>query len=283
LVALTAQQATPKITVTTSVSGITTAQTLSVTVSISGPTGAPTPIGSVILTSGSYTSASTPLTGGTATISISAGALAVGSDTITAAYSGDTNYTTATASAPVTVTAIPPSFAITSSNVTIIAPGGTTNNTSTITVTPAGGFTGTVTLTAALTSSPAGAVDPPTFSFGSTSSVPVTSTTPATATLTILTSAASNASLHLPGRLAPVSRGAILACLLAFAFPMRRRKGVLALAFFFALLVGSLSGCSGGSTGAPSNIGTTPGSYTVTVTGTSGTLATTSLVTLTVQ
>jgi trimeric autotransporter adhesin len=282
-VTLTAQQATPKITVTPSVSSITTAQTLSVTVSISGPTGAPTPIGSVILTSGSYTSASTPLTGGTATISISAGALAVGSDAITAAYSGDTNYTTTTASATVTVTAISPSFAITSTNVTITAPGDTTNNTSTITVAPAGGFTGTVTFTAALTSSPAGAVNPPTFSFGATSSVPVTSTTPATATLTILTSAASNASLHFPERFVPATRGAILACLLVFAFPIRRRKGMLALVFFFALLAGSLSGCSGGSTSAPSNSGTTPGHYTVAVTGTSGTLTTTSLVTLTVQ
>lgn len=282
-IALTAEQFAANVAVTPSASSITTAQSLTVTISISGLSGAPTPTGSVILTSGSYTSASTPLTGGIATINISAGALSVGSDTITAAYSGDTNYTKTSASSTVSVAAIPPSFAITSSSVTITTPGGTTGNTSTITVTPAGGFTGTVTLTAALTSSPTGTVNPPTFSFGSISSVPVTATTPATATLTILTTAASNASLHLPGRLAPLSRGAILACLLVFAFPIRRRKGMLALAFFVSLLAGSLSGCSGGSTNATNNPGTTPGSYTVTVTGTSGTLTTTSLVTLTVQ
>jgi hypothetical protein len=285
LVALTAQQVVSKITVTPSASSITTAQTLSVTVSISGPTGSPTPTGSVILTSGSYTSASTPLTGGTVTISIPAGALAIGSDTIVATYSGDKNYPATTASSTVIVTAIPPSFAITSSSVTITAPGGTTNNTSTITVTPAGGFTGTVTLTATLTSTPTGAIDPPTFSFGATSTVPVTSTAPTTATLTIVTSAASKASLHFPERLAPITRGAILTCLLVFALPIRRRKGLrtLSLTFFLALLAVSMSGCSGGSTSAPSNAGTTPGSYTVTVTGTSGTLTTTSLVTLTVR
>jgi hypothetical protein len=42
-----------------------------------------------------------------------------------------------------------------------VAPGATTGNTSTITVTPTGGFTGSVALTAALTTSPSGALAPP--------------------------------------------------------------------------------------------------------------------------
>jgi trimeric autotransporter adhesin len=284
LVALTAEPAAAAINISLSAATITTTQPLSVTVAVSGPRGAPAPTGSIILTSGSYTSPSTPLSGGSATISISAGALAVGSDTITAAYNGDTNYTKTTASSTVSVTAIPPSFAIASSSVAITAPGGATSNTSTITITPAGGFTGTVSLTAALASSPAGAVDPPTFSFGSTPSVAITGTTPATATLTILTSPASNASLHPPKLFHSLTGGEILACLLFFALPQCRRKklGTLALAFFLALFIGSLSGCSSGSN-APTNPGTTPGSYTVSVTGTSGALTTTSPVTFTVQ
>jgi trimeric autotransporter adhesin len=282
-VALTAEQATPSINLSLSASTITTAQPLTATIAVSGPANAPTPTGSITLTSGSYTSTSTPLSGGSATISIAAGALAAGSDTITAAYSGDTNYTKATASAAVTVT-IPPSIAITSSSVTITAPGSTTGNTSTITVTPAGGFTGSVSLAAALTSSPAGAVDPPTFNFGSTSSVAITGTTPGTATLTILTSAVSSASLNSPKLFRSITSDAAFAYLLVFLSLRRKRKsmGAIALSFFLLAFTASLSGCSSGSN-TPTNPGTTPGAYTVTVTGTSGALTTTNAVTFTLK
>jgi trimeric autotransporter adhesin len=282
-VALTAEQATPSINLSLSASTVTTSQSLTVTIAVSGAANAPGPTGSVTLTSGSYTSTSTPLSGGSATVNISAGALAAGSDTIAAAYSGDTNYTKATASAAVSVT-IPPSIAITSSSVTITAPGSTTGNTSTITVTPAGGFTGSVSLAAALTSSPAGAVDPPTFSFGSTSSVAITGTTPGTATLTILTSAASSASLNSPKLFRSLTADATFACLLIFVSLKRRRKsiGALALSFFVLVSLASFSGCSSGPN-VPPTPGTTPGTYTVTVTGTSGALTTTSAVTFTVQ
>ncbi len=284
LVALTAEQATPSITLSLSASTITTAQPLTATIAISGPANDPTPTGSITLTSGSYTSTSTPLSGGSASITIAAGALAVGSETITATYSGDTNYAKATTSAPVTVTAIPPSFAITSTSVTIPGPGSTTSNTSTITVTPAGGFTGSVSLAAALTSSPAGAVDPPTFSFGSTPGVAITGTNPGTATLTVLTSAASSASLNSPKLFPSLTADATFACLLIFISFKRRRKsiGALALSFFLLAFVASLSGCSSGPS-TPPNPGTTPGTYTVTVTGTSGTLTTNSAVTVTIQ
>jgi uncharacterized repeat protein (TIGR03803 family) len=175
-----------------------------------------------------------------------------------------------------------------------VAPGATTGNTSTITLTPTGGFTGSVTLTAAITSSPAGAQDLPTFSFGSTSPVSITSTTAGTATLTISTTAASSASLALPAH--PriswyAASGAGLAFGLVF-FPgisLRRRSwrtrlGLLAplaiLASTFVACGGSGSGGGGGGGGNP---GTTPGTYTVTVTGTSGSTTATGTVTLTVQ
>ena len=80
--------ATPMVTVIPSKSSITAAQPLTVTVAVSGT---PTPTGSVTLTSGSYTSAATTLSGGSATINIPAGSLATGSDTLTASYTPDSN------------------------------------------------------------------------------------------------------------------------------------------------------------------------------------------------
>ncbi len=268
---------------TPSASSITTAEPLSVTLSVSGASNAPAPTGSVTLISGNYTSAPTSLVSGNASISIFAGALPAGSDTITAAYSGDANYVTASFTVPVTVTAIPPSFALAATNIKITSPGSTANNTSTITITPAGGFTGAVTLTASLASSPTSAVDPPTFSFGSSSPVVVTGTSPATATLTITTTPAAKASLRDPRLFPTAGGGAILSCVVIFMLQTRRRKWLTALALtsFLAFVTGALSGCSN----APSNhnSGTTPGSYVITVTGTSGTLTSTSQVTLTVQ
>ena len=100
----------------------------------------------------------------------------------------------------VTVTAyIAPSFALTNGGaITISAPGATTGNTTSITVMPSGGFTGNVTLTAALTSSPSGAIDPPTFSFGATSPVNITGASNGTGTLSVTTTAATTGALVSP-------------------------------------------------------------------------------------
>jgi hypothetical protein len=98
---------TPTVTVTPSASSITTAQALTVTVAVSGGSGNPAPTGSVTLTSGSYTSAAATLAGGSATINVTAGSLAVGSDTLTVSYAPDANssatYSSATGTAPETV------------------------------------------------------------------------------------------------------------------------------------------------------------------------------------
>jgi hypothetical protein len=80
---------TPTVTVTTSASSITSAQGLTVTVAVSGGAGNPAPTGSVMLTSGSYTSPSATLSGGSVTINVSAGSLAAGSDTLIANYTPD--------------------------------------------------------------------------------------------------------------------------------------------------------------------------------------------------
>jgi subtilase family serine protease len=109
-VTLTVNRATPTVTVTPSSYQITTAQALTVPVGVSGGAGNQTATGSVILSSGSYTSAATPLSSGSATINIPAESLAAGSDTLKATYTPDSNssstYNSATGtSSAVTVTA----------------------------------------------------------------------------------------------------------------------------------------------------------------------------------
>jgi sugar lactone lactonase YvrE len=286
---------TPSVTVTPAASSITTAQTLTVTVIVSGGIGNPATTGSVTLTSGTYTSGVATLSSGSATVSIPAGSLAVGTNTLTVTYSGDTNYNATTGTASVTVTtAVNPSFAVTGKAVTVTA-GSTTANTSIITVTPTGGFTGSVVLTASITSSPSGAQDPPTVSFGSTTPISISGTTAGTATLTISTTAPTTAAfVHTkhPGIPWYAAGGATLACILLFGIPVRRRRwqtllGALMLLITFTGGViacgGSGGGPSNGSGGGTSNPGTTAGAYTVTVTGTSGATTATGTVTLTVQ
>ncbi len=97
---------TPTVTVTAQ-SSVNSAQSLSVGVGVSGGNGNPIPTGSVVLSSGTYSSGSTPLSGGSASITIPAGSLAVGNDTLTATYTPDSGssstYNGATGTAPVTV------------------------------------------------------------------------------------------------------------------------------------------------------------------------------------
>ena len=286
-------KATPIVTVTPSSSSVTTVQALSVTVNVSGGSGNPTPTGSVMLTSGGYTSAATPLTGGSASIVITAGSLPVGADTLTATYTSDATsspiYNNASNTVSVTVTV--PTFTVTGTAAAVVA-GATTGNTSTITVTPVGGFTGSVTLTASVSSSPAGAQNLPTLSFGTTTPVSITSATAGTATLTISTTASSttpcNAANQMPRGLPwQTGGGAILACILLFGIPMRRSrwKTMLGMIALLGAMTGGLLACGGGGTPCTPVVkpGTTAGTYTITVTGTSGTLTPTGTVTLTVQ
>jgi len=107
---------TPTVSVTPSASSITTMQALKVTASLSGGTGNPTPTGAVVLTSGSYTSAAVTLSNGSGTITVPAGSLAIGSDTLAVAYTPDTGsasvYNTATGSSSVTVSDVQTSVTV---------------------------------------------------------------------------------------------------------------------------------------------------------------------------
>jgi hypothetical protein len=165
-----------------------------------------------------------------------------------------------------------PGFTIVGTSVTV-SPGATTNNTSTITVAASGGFAGYVALTAAITSSPAGAEDSPSLSFGTTSPVSISGTAAAgSATLTISTTPGTSGTLEYPkGCRAPFyASGATLACILSFGIPMRRRRWQKTLGFVF-LFISTTSGvlaCGGGSaSGSSRNTGTTTGTYVVTITG----------------
>lgn len=181
-------------------------------------------------------------------------------------------------------TAAQPSFALTSGSMAAISAGG--SGSSTITITPAGGFTGTVALTCAISSSPAGAVDPPTCTVSQPSAI--SGTQAVTAKLTITATPASAAALHNP--LHPLLKFGeeTLVAFLLFWLPFRRRKwramfGLLLL----ATLAAAASGCGGGkspvTTQTGGSGGTTAGAYTVTVKGTSGSLQSTTNLSVTVQ
>jgi hypothetical protein len=147
-VTLTVNKVTPSMSVLPSALSITTTQPLNVTVSIGASGSGMTPSGTVVLSGGGYNSPTATLSGGSATLGISAGLLAAGTDTLTASYTPDSNsspnYNSSSASTTVAVTAAP-SFALSPSEATLSVVQGS-NSTDTVTVTGANGFTGSVTL-----------------------------------------------------------------------------------------------------------------------------------------
>ncbi len=181
---------TPTLTVTPSPASITTAQSTQVTVAVSGGSGAATATGSISLSSGTYTSAATTLANGSVIITIPAGALSTGTDTLNATYTPDSAsasvYNGASGTNTVIVTTAPvPSFGLSNGGNVSFAAASTTGNTATITVTPSNGFTGTVNLSCAVTTIPAGAISPATCAV--TPSVSITGNTAQSGTLTVTT------------------------------------------------------------------------------------------------
>ena len=183
----------------------------------------------------------------------------------------------AVASATFTITQ--PSFALTGSSIPTIPAGG--SGSSTVTITPAGGFTGSVSLSCAVTSSPAGAVDPPTCTVAQPAAI--SGTQAVTAKLTVNTTAASTAALHHPLRpFIKLGEGTLLAILFLW-LPFRRRNWQAMLGLLLlATLAAVTSGCVAKSTAKPHG-GTTAGAYTITVTGNSGSMQSTTSVSVTVQ
>jgi hypothetical protein len=208
--------------------------------------------------------------------------------------SGNLIANTNTAIVAVTVTAPSPSFALTNTTVSIAAPGG--SGTSTITITPSGGFSAPVALSCAVTG-PTNAVDLPTCSV--TAPPAITGTAAVAATLTVNTTAASSSS-SATGQAATAFRsrhnpmlalggGGALVAFLFFGLPSRRcRTKTLLSLLLLGAFASIVMGCGGAQEAAnpvttPANPGTTVGSYTVAVTGSSGALNASTTVAVTVN
>lgn len=279
-------------------SGYTTSPVASATYTITYPAATPT----FSPAAGTYTSAqnvaiadSTPgatiyyttdgTTPGTGSAVYSAPIAVSSSQTLMAVATATGYATSAVASAQYTINLTPPGFAITGTAVSVAA-GTTTSNTSTISIAPAGGFTGSVTLSATVSSSPAGAVDVPMVGFSSGNPVTINATGPANATLTITTTAATSSANVLQGIPRSAQRAAgilIVGAIVCFGMPLRRRRATLRFFLMFLVFTWGVVACGGGMPQTPSNPGTTPGQYVVTITGTSGSLTATGTVSLTVH
>ena len=278
-VTVTAALPIPTITATPTPSSLAASSTLSVAVTVAPPSGSSTtPTGTITLTGGGYSSTAETLVSGAYTFAVPANSLSVGTDTLTVAYSGDTNYANASGTTQVTVTAGSSSgtFTLAATTPASVAAGSTTS--STVTATATNSYTGIATLTCALTSSPTSAVDLPTCALSPTT-VDFSSTSSGNVTATISTTAATTAQFAIPDRRGKGSHGkewmgggsAILALLVFFGIPARRRswRSMLGALILLAAL-GSLSAC-GDFWQAPSGnsaAGTTSGNYTFTITGT---------------
>ncbi len=271
-ISLAVAKATPAVALTSSAAsvGVGTAVTFTATVSFS----AGTPSGSVSFYDGTTLLGSGTLAQGVAaytTTGLPAGALS-----ITAVYGGDTNFSTLTSVA--FTESVMSDFTVTAPATPVtIAPGGSVMVN--ITVPPLGGaFDNVVTLSA--TGLPPGAAatfNPPTVT-------PGTAGAPTVMTIQLATL---TAGIPAPG--IPTNRTGLLLLPLSLGFALfgialgpKRISRPLVLALALAVLGSAtafVTGCGGGF-GTPS---TPAGNYTVTVTGTSGSLQASTTVTLSVQ
>jgi Bacterial Ig-like domain (group 3)/FG-GAP-like repeat/FG-GAP repeat len=239
-----------------------------------------TPSGTVEFLDGTTVLGSQPLAAaGTATLTVST--LGAGAHSLTAQYSGNTTFAASTSSAvSLTVNAAMPAFAVAASPALgSVAPGSSV--TTTVTLTPSGGFTGNVALSC--TGLPTGATctfSPSSVTLGAGAS---------TSTLSIATAgqtAALNGIPWAPG-------GLVLAVFLIPLFRSGRvnaQTRVLAWAALLAIGAGGLHGCGGSGNSGSSNGGgsgggsggTPAGTYPIVITATAGTTTHTVNYTLTV-
>lgn len=269
-------QSAPAVSVIPAASNVTVQQSFAVTVQVASAQGAPAPTGTVELSAGSFSVSAALGAGGEAALTVPGGALAAGTDVLTASYTPDAAsaayYGGATGQAAVVVYPEPSYFSIAAPGLTI-AGGDTGGNTVEVKVEPYRGFAGVVTLTAAITGTPKVVHDLPRLSFGSTNPVSIGGGVAGTAVLTVMTTGGRSLAGGVDGGL-PLgpAGGATLAGILLLSWPLRNRRWMRyrtmrALHVMGVVLLSlGLMGC-GVQGGAAAVQGTTPGSYIVTVTG----------------
>ena len=246
--------------------GSTTTLSATVTSTVAG-----TPTGTVTFYAGTVAVGSATVTAGKATITA---VLPQGSNSLTAKYAGDANFATSTSTAT-TFTLVGP-FAV-SSNPSSLSLGVGATGTATISITPAGGFTGTVTLACA---SPASyitcTVSPATQTISSASAV--------TGTVNIAI-ASTISSATPPAELQHWKRDtALLAMLLPLSLVgwRKRRMGIASLlpVLLACVAIATIAGCAS----QPANVSNTPpaGTQAVTITATSGTVGASTTINVTI-
>jgi hypothetical protein len=247
----------------------------SVTLTAKVTSDGPTPTGNVTFTTGSTALGTAPLSGGSATITTTS-LTTVGTQTITASYTGDINTQASSATITQVVNAALSMGPGSGSTTTLTAKAGQTVS-APINVTGAEGFSGTVTFACS------GLPAETSCSF-SPASITVSGTTVVSTILSVNTAASATTSQLQQGAgrgLITVGYGLGLAGLVLL-WPIRRRQYRLwaVLVCAFALAAVGLNGCSSGG----SNVAkTTTGTYTFTVTASSGSLQTQAAYSLVVQ
>jgi trimeric autotransporter adhesin len=251
-----------------------------VSVSVTDPSNLGTPTGSVSISGSGYVAPLPAVTldgTGNATLTIPAGALKAGTDTLTVIYNGDTTdgtYSIGTGTATVNVQG----FMLSATPLSLTA-GASTGNASMVTVTPLGGYAGTVTLTAMVSSAPSGAVSTPTFTI-SPSTLTFTSgtATPQTAQITVATNPIPSY-VRAPGNSGvawfKAAGGTTILGLLFFFLPLGTRRGrkILGVLVLVAASAFTIAGCGiSVHTGGGGGSKTTP---SVTVSPAKGVIATT--------
>jgi subtilase family serine protease len=227
-----------------------------------------TPTGTVTFSNGGTPlGAPVALSGGKASLNYNTSSLAASIYSIAAAYSGDTNFTASTSSSPLNVEDF--TIAANPATITIGSPG--QQGTSSITITPQGGFNQTVTFSCPTSSLPAEAT-----CIFSPSSVTPNGTTAASTTLTIQTTAPSAQLQHSFGRggffFAMLVPG-LLGLVMLNGNRKRNRRGMRLLSLLVILGLSTLwmPACGGGSSGGGTkNAGTPTGTTNVTVSATVG-------------
>jgi hypothetical protein len=262
------QQPAGILTASANASSMLPTQDLTVTANVAGVSGQPTPTGYIGFYAygpgGSYSSSCT-LVNGSCSFDFGSGYWSPGTVMVDVNYSGDATYAGSSMVVPVTMLNM---FTMTAASSVSFAPGASTGNASTLTVTPANGFTGPVYFACTIAYYLPGAQHLPTCSVPA--SVNVTGATAVTSAMTISSTGPTMVSraekIDGPRFLAAQSL-TFVAGILVVGLPLRRRVRLRRTALcLLIVLVGSMTllSCGGGSAsggGGHTIPGTTPGTY----------------------